>query len=141
MGTWWDWEDTTQPSLRSTAIAQVLINYLAECERRKDENTLKAGLIALASRLSGEINRDAVINQIDDKEVILSVQRWFSEAGNTQWLIIFDNYLRRSADSWDPEFYWLRYSSVFSTAVARIDPNYYTIIANSVRQTNSASQA
>jgi NB-ARC domain len=52
----------------------------------KDESTLKAGLVSLASRIMN------VVKLADEEQAVHYVRRWLSESENKKWLIIYDNF-------------------------------------------------
>ncbi|RDW91132.1 hypothetical protein BP5796_02297 [Coleophoma crateriformis] len=58
----------------------------------KDENTIRAGLVALASRILGGTERDVLVKHLDEDQAVRFSRQWLSESDNKEWLVIFDNY-------------------------------------------------
>jgi NB-ARC domain len=52
----------------------------------KDESTLKAGLLDLASRIMH------AVKLADEEQAVHYVRQWLSESENKKWLIIYDNF-------------------------------------------------
>ncbi|KAL2037794.1 hypothetical protein N7G274_009519 [Stereocaulon virgatum] len=58
----------------------------------KDENTLKAGLAALAMEVT-EISASPVLTDVHEEErLVQQARQWLSQQGNDKWLIVYDNY-------------------------------------------------
>lgn len=52
------------------------------------ETTLVASFRSIAARLLEEEQYEL----LEDEQILLRVRRWFSQDGNSRWLMIFDNY-------------------------------------------------
>ncbi|KAL9101256.1 MAG: hypothetical protein Q9163_003470 [Psora crenata] len=58
----------------------------------KDENTLKAGLAALAIEIT-EISASSTLTDAHEEErLVQQARQWLSQQGNDKWLIVYDNY-------------------------------------------------
>lgn len=58
----------------------------------KDENTLKAGLTALAVQVA-EIPASSTIADVHEEErLVQQARQWLSQRGNDKWLVVYDNY-------------------------------------------------
>jgi hypothetical protein len=58
----------------------------------KDENTLKAGLAALAIEVTGTSASLSVSDTHEEGRLVQQVRQWLSQQGNDKWLIVYDNY-------------------------------------------------
>lgn len=58
----------------------------------KDESTLKAGLLGLASRIMNDTRPEIAVKLADEEQAVQYVRQWLSESENQNWLIIYDNF-------------------------------------------------
>jgi hypothetical protein len=81
--------------------SQLSIHYAKRCHLlyssiiwvdAKDEPTLKAGLLGLASRLMNDTRPEIPVEPADEEQAVQYVRQWLSESDNRKWLIIYDNY-------------------------------------------------
>lgn len=57
----------------------------------KDENTLKAGLAALAGVVAETATSSTVTDVHEEERLVQQVRQWLSQRGNDKWLIVYDN--------------------------------------------------
>jgi hypothetical protein len=58
----------------------------------KDENTLKAGLVALAAQLVDNHTSSSVTDPQEEGRIAEKARQWLSQAANDRWLLVYDNY-------------------------------------------------
>ena len=58
----------------------------------KDENTLKAGLAALAIEVTEISVSSTPIDAHEEERLAQQARQWLSQQGNDRWLIVYDNY-------------------------------------------------
>jgi hypothetical protein len=58
----------------------------------KDENTLKAGLAALAVEVAETPASSTITDVHEEERLVQQAQQWLSQRGNDRWLVVYDNY-------------------------------------------------
>jgi hypothetical protein len=58
----------------------------------KDENTLKAGLVALAEQVTEDHVSPTVTDPHKEEWMVQQARQWLSQPGNDHWLMVYDNY-------------------------------------------------
>ena len=58
----------------------------------KDENTLKAGLAALAAQVVENYTPPGVNDAQEQERMAQQAQQWLSRPDNDRWLVVYDNY-------------------------------------------------
>jgi len=58
----------------------------------KDENTLKAGLAALAVEVIETSASTTPTDAHEEEQLVQQAREWLSQRGNDKWLIVYDNY-------------------------------------------------
>ena len=58
----------------------------------KDENTLKAGLAALASEVTTSSATSSLADAHEEERLVQQARQWLSDRGNDKWLMVYDNY-------------------------------------------------
>jgi NB-ARC domain len=58
----------------------------------KDENTLKAGLAALAAQVVENVISVSATNSQEEERMVEQARQWLSRPDNDKWLVVYDNY-------------------------------------------------
>jgi NB-ARC domain len=58
----------------------------------KDENTLKAGLAALATEVAETPASSILTDAHEEEQLVQHTRQWLSQSGNNKWLLVCDNY-------------------------------------------------
>jgi hypothetical protein len=58
----------------------------------KDENTLKAGLVALAEQVTEDHVSPTVTDPHKEEWMVRQARQWLSQPDNGRWLVMYDNY-------------------------------------------------